>query len=172
MCVFVNNNDCHPTHITTNHRICTKDIELLLLCVKPYQLPREIHEIRLFVGHIVPSADKQAAASQLHDVVSQAEAPNADNFIMGDFNLCSLKEHLPTYQQYVTCPTRDKTCLDHCYGNIPGTFYSKALPGLGNLDHNMIKLIPAYKCRYERVKKLEEKCWTTTATVQRTIKKT
>ncbi|KAK0146666.1 hypothetical protein N1851_014005 [Merluccius polli] len=54
-------------------------------------------------------ADTQAAATLLHELVSQAEteAPDAANLIMGDFNLCSLKEHLPTYQQYVTCSTRD-----------------------------------------------------------------
>ncbi|KAK0143181.1 hypothetical protein N1851_018704 [Merluccius polli] len=113
-------------------------------------------------------ADTQAAATLLHELVSQAEteAPDAANFIMGDFNLCSLKEHLPTYQQYVTCSTRDNACLDLCYGNIQDAFYSKALPGLGNSDHNMIKLTPAYvpRLRREKVKKLEVKCWTATAT--------
>ncbi|KAK0143117.1 hypothetical protein N1851_018762 [Merluccius polli] len=113
-------------------------------------------------------ADTQAAATLLHELVSQAEteAPDAANFIMGDFNHCSLKEHLPTYQQYVTCSTRDKACLDLCYGNIQDAFYSKALPGLGNSDHNMIKLTPAYvpRLRREKVKKLEVKCWTATAT--------
>lgn len=168
MCVFVNNKYCYPAHITTKHKVCTKDIELLSLCLRPYHLPRKIHQIRLFLVYIAPSADTQATATLLHEVVSQAEteAPDAANFIMGDFNLCSLKELLPTYQQYVTCPTRDKACLDHCYGNIPDAFYAKALPGLGNSDHNMIKLSPTYvpRLRREKVRKIDVKCWTATAT--------
>ncbi|CAB1346254.1 unnamed protein product, partial [Coregonus sp. 'balchen'] len=49
-------------------------------------------------------------------------------------------EHLPSYQQYVTCPTQNKACLDLCYGNVPGNY-----PILGGLDHNMVQLIPVYK---------------------------
>uniref|UniRef100_A0A671TU97 Reverse transcriptase domain-containing protein n=1 Tax=Sparus aurata TaxID=8175 RepID=A0A671TU97_SPAAU len=168
VCVYINNKYCYPAHITVKHRVCTKDIELLALSLRPYHLPREIHQIRLFVVYIAPSADTQAAASMIHELVAQveAEAPDAPTFVMGDFNLCSLKEHLPTYQQYFTCPTRNTACLGQCYGNIQDAFYPKVLPGLGNSDPNMIKLMPAYvsRLRREKARKVEVKSWTVDAT--------
>ncbi|CAM4549296.1 unnamed protein product [Leuciscus chuanchicus] len=168
VCAFINNTYCNPGHITIKHLICTKDIELLALSLRPYHLPREIHQIRLFVVYIAPSADTLAAATMIHELITKAEeeAPDAANFVLGDFNSCSLKEHLPTYQQYVTCSTRNDACLDHCYGNIKDAFYSKALPGLGNSDHNMIKLTPIYvsRLRREKTKRVEVKCWTDVAT--------
>lgn len=148
-------------------QVCTRNIELLALSRRPHYLPREIHQIRIFVVYITPSADTQAAATVIHELLSQAEAeaPDAAKFITGDFKLCSLSEHLPTYQQYVTFPTRNEACLDHCYGNIQGAF-SKALCGLGSSDHKMVKLAPSYepRLRCEQAKRVEVKSWTTAAT--------
>ena len=109
VCVYINNKYCYPAHITVKHRVCTKDIELLALSLRSYHLPKEIHQIRLFVVYIAPSIDTQAAASMIQELVAQveAEAPDSATFVMGDLNLCSLKEHLPTYQQCVTCPTHN-----------------------------------------------------------------
>ncbi|KAG1960237.1 hypothetical protein F2P79_006189 [Pimephales promelas] len=70
----------------------------------------------------------QQATLNDHKLIHTGEMP---------FTCDRLKEHLPTYQQYVTCPTRDTACLDQCYGNIQDAFHSKALPGLGNSDNNM-----------------------------------
>ncbi|KAK0131095.1 hypothetical protein N1851_034215 [Merluccius polli] len=155
---------CHPNHITTKHRVCTKDIELISLCLRPHHLPREIHQIRLFVVYVAPSADTQAAATILHELVSQAEAeaPDAADFITGDFNLCSLKEHLPHTSNMSPVLLATKPA----WITATDAFYAKALPGLGNSDHNMIKLTSVYVPRLgrEKVKKVEVKCWTTTAT--------
>ncbi len=168
VCAFINNKYCYPLHITIKHQVCTKDIELLELCLRPYYLPREIHQIRLFIVYIAPSADTQAAAAIIHELVTQAEAeaPDAAKIILVDFNSCRLDEHLPTYQQYISCPTRNEACLDLCFGNTTDTFYAKALPGLGSSDHNMVRLVPAYEPRLwrEKAKRVEIKSWTTTAT--------
>ncbi|KAK0150847.1 hypothetical protein N1851_008046 [Merluccius polli] len=97
---------------------------------------------------------------------TEAKSPDAAKFILGDFNLCSLNELLPTYHQYVSCPTRGEACLDLCYGNIEKAYYAKALPGLGRSDHNMIWLIPAYQplIRREKVQTREVKCWSADST--------
>ena len=47
--VFVNEQFCNPSHITVKHKVCTKDIELLAIYMRPYYLPREIPQIQLFV---------------------------------------------------------------------------------------------------------------------------
>ena len=46
------------------------------------------------------------------------------------------------FKQYVTCATRGDKTLDQCYGNIPRTYKSVALPSVGGSDHNTIQLIP------------------------------
>ena len=81
-------------------------------------------------------------------------------------NLCSLSDCLPNYYQYVNCPTRHDACVDLCYGNIPGAYRVKALPGLWHSDHNMIQLTPLYKPRVRTlpVQKLNIKSWTNEAT--------
>ena len=74
----------------------------------------------VFVVYIPPSVDANRAADIIHDLVSQAETDSADaaKLNIGDFNMCSLSECLPTYYQYVNCSTRHDACLDLCYGNI------------------------------------------------------
>lgn len=114
--------------MTVRNKLCTKDIELLAVNLRPCYLPHEMNQLCIFI-------------------VAQAEAkfPDTAMFILGDFNLCSLTEQLPTYHQCVSCPTRDGACLDLCCGNTENAYCAKALPGLGKLDHNMIRLITVYR---------------------------
>lgn len=167
VCVFINNRYCNPAHITVKHKLCTKDIELLSVNLRPYYMPREIHQICLFIVYIAPSADIKEAGNIIHELVTltEAKAPDAAKLILGDFNLCCLAEILPVYHQYVSCPTREGACLDLCYGNLEKAYYATALPGLGKSDHNMIRLTPTYQplLRREKIKKKEVKCWTTDA---------
>ncbi|KAK0141283.1 hypothetical protein N1851_021726 [Merluccius polli] len=166
--MFINNKYCNPSQVTVRNRLCTKDIEILAVNLRPYYLPREINQVCIFIVYIAPSADTEEAGKIIHDLVAQTEAksPDAAKFILGDFNLCSLNELLPTYHQYVSCPTRDEACLDLCYGNIEKAYYAKALPGLGKSDHNMIRLIPSYQplIRREKVQTREVKCWSADST--------
>lgn len=57
VCAFVSEKYCHSSHITLKQKVCTKDIELLSIFLRPFYLPREIHQIRLFVVYIPPTAD-------------------------------------------------------------------------------------------------------------------
>lgn len=42
LCMFINNKYCSPSHVTVRNRLCTKDIELLAVNLRPYHLLREI----------------------------------------------------------------------------------------------------------------------------------
>ena len=57
-------------------------------------------------------------------------------------NLCSC---LPSFKQYVTCPTCQKKTLDLCYGNIPNAYKYVILPPNGTSDHDTVHLVPAYR---------------------------
>ena len=83
-------------------------------------------------------------------------------FIVGDFNHCDLHKALPSFRQFVTCPTRVKNTTDLCYGNIPRAYKSVSLPLVGKSDHNSIHLIPAYRPKIETdpIVKKSVKVWT------------
>ena len=72
-----------------------------------------------------------------------------------------LRPYLATYEQYVTCPTRQDKIIDLCDGNIPRAFRSFALPPIRNSDHNTVHLVPAYRPRVktERVVKKHMRVW-------------
>ena len=66
-------------------------------------------------------------------------------FILGDFNSCDLSLHLPTLQQYITCPTCLNRTIDLCYGNIKNAYRPVCRPPLGQSDHNVVHLLPKYR---------------------------
>lgn len=61
--------------------------------------------------------------------------PRQDNerpvFILGDFNACNLKTHLPHQQRYVGCPACLIQTLDPCYRNITDAYKAVWQPPLG-----------------------------------------
>ncbi len=42
VCAYINKY-CNPAHVTAKHKICTEDIELLVVNLRPYNLPHEIN---------------------------------------------------------------------------------------------------------------------------------
>ncbi|GFR93175.1 tyrosine-protein kinase receptor [Elysia marginata] len=63
-----------------------------------------------------------------------------DGFLKVDFQYI-----LPTFHQYITCPTRNNKTIDLCYGNVEEGYKSTALPPLGSSDHCMVQLTPKYR---------------------------
>jgi hypothetical protein len=114
--------------------------------LRPRYLPREFGQIFVTVIYTPPHANAARAATQIADVVRELQmiSPDAPNFVAGDFNDCDLRKCLPSFQQYVTLPTRKDKTIDRVYGNIPNAFRSFSLPPVGNSDHNSVQLVPAY----------------------------
>lgn len=112
VCVMINVRWCKTTVV--RKKICTKDIELLSVSMRPSYLPREFPQIFLTVVYIHPRADINNAADIIFNVTQELDkiSPDAPKFIMGDFNNCTLKKILTTYSQYVTCPTRKDKIID------------------------------------------------------------
>lgn len=160
--MYVNKQYCSA--VTVRERICTSNIELLTVSLRPFYLPREFPQIFMTVVYIHPKADAVSAASTIFEVVQklQSISPEAPSLLLGDFNHVSLKKTLPHYYQYVTCPTRRNKALDLCYGTVKDAFKSLPLPPLGSADHNCVFLLPTYRTvlRREKVQTKDVKVWT------------
>ena len=102
----------------------------------------------------------KAIAAAVRDL--QLISADAPCFLVGDFNYCDLRKALPSFRQFVTCPTREKNSIDLCYGNVPRAYKSVSLPPMGKSDHNAIHLIPTYrpKIQTDPIVKKRVKVWT------------
>ncbi|CAJ1081508.1 uncharacterized protein LOC121656906 [Xyrichtys novacula] len=145
--VLVNNRWCHPGHVTVKERICSPDIELVAVGLRPYYLPREFTSVIAITAYIPPSGNAEAACDAIHNVTAglQTQHPGAFIIITGDFNHVSLSSTLPTFYQFVTCTTRENKTLDLLYANVKDAYSATALPPLGKSDHNLVLLSPLYK---------------------------
>ena len=133
--LYVSERWCNPGHVTMKERFCSPDIELLAVGIRPYYLPREFTSAIVIAVYIPPSADAAAASDVIHATASklQTQHPNAFMAITGDFNHASLDKVLPTFYQYVDCPTRDNKTLDLLYANVKDAYSATALPPLADL---------------------------------------
>lgn len=162
VCLYVNQRYCK--NVLVRESLCTKDVELLSVSLRPPYLPREFPQIFVTVVYIHPRANADKAAESILQVTQKLQgiSPEAPVFVLGDFNHCSLKKCLRDFHQYVTCPTRQKKSLDLCYGSIKDAYKALPLPPLGGADHNCVQLIPSYRTALRRGKTLIKhvKNWT------------
>lgn len=163
VCIYVNESWCNAKSITVREKLCTRDVELLSVSLRPAYLPREFPQIFITVVYIHPKANETSACEQILRVVQKLQliSPDAPNLILGDMNHCSLKKTLRDFHQYVTCPTRQNKILDMCYGNVKDAYKSVPLPPLGASDHNCVHLFPVYRTALKRgkVQSIQIKNW-------------
>lgn len=162
VCFYINERYCNI--ITVREKICTADIELLSISLRPFYLPREFQQLFYTLVYIHPRANAAAAAQLIADTTHKLDeiCPDAPKFILGDFNHCDLSRTMRTYEQYVTCATTQKmTSIDLCYGSVGGAYSSVPMPSLGASYHNSVYLVPVYKPSFRRVEHEERtvKVW-------------
>lgn len=100
VCLYVNNRWAKAVII--REKMCTADIELLTVSIRPFYLPREFQQVFVSVVYIHPKSDVQKATEIISQVVQwyQLRSPDAPHFIMGDFNKCSM-EGVLNFPQYI-----------------------------------------------------------------------
>ena len=178
VCLYVSEKFCDRANVTVKQRMCTPELELISVSLRPTYLPREFGRIFVTVFYAAVSLSSMplfttrplrhcllcrcttVVYAAVYDSTSAARAGKAiaaavrdlqlmsadvPCFVVGDFNHCDLRKALPSFRQFVTCPTREKNTTDLCYGNVPRAYKSVSLPPVGKSDHNAIHLIPAYK---------------------------
>ena len=145
VCFYINDRWC--TNIKVHQNICTPNLEMLTVSLRPHYLPREFPTVVTTCVYIPPNANTNTASELVAREANSmlATYPGAPVLIMGDYNRCRLDTVLPLFHQYVDTPTRKDNILDLCYGNIAEAFRSRSYPPLGLADHNMICLLPVYK---------------------------
>lgn len=79
----------------------------------------------------------------------RAQYPVAYIAISGDFNHVTL-DTLPSFFQYVNCPTQQNKTFDLLYANMEGAYTAIPLPPLGRSDHNLVFLQPLYTPHVQR----------------------
>lgn len=135
VCLFVNRRYCNT--VVIREKLCTPDIELLSVSLRPHYLPCEFQQLFFTLVYIHPRANAAAAAQLIVDVTHRLNSicPDAPKFILGDFNHCTLTKSLKTYEQYVSCATtiRNST-IDLCYGSVSSAYKSLPMPSLGLLS--------------------------------------
>ena len=77
--MIVNDSWCNSGHMTVKEQVCSKDIALLAVSMRPYYLPREFTQVIVFAVYIPPSAKADAACDIIHLVTSslQTQHPHA-----------------------------------------------------------------------------------------------
>jgi hypothetical protein len=163
VCFYVNERYCNT--VVVREKVCTPDIELLSISLRPHYLPREFPQLFFTLVYIHPRANANTASQLIADVTHRLDtiSPDAPKFILGDFNHCKLKKVMKNYEQYVTCATTIKnTTLDLCFGTVPQAYKSRALPSFGVSYHNAVLLAPVYRPVCERVERVVKtvKQWT------------
>ena len=151
--IYVNKQYCPATAVTLRDKVCTKDVELLSITLRPYYLPREFGQVFVTVVYTAPCVNVNTAADVISNITHAHEnkAPDDPKLILGDFNKCRLKDTLPNYHQYVMCTTHNKgNTLDLCYGNIRDAYKVSCDAGLGRSDHYTLHLLPRYKSQLRR----------------------
>jgi hypothetical protein len=121
---------CRSESVVVREQLCTPDIELLCVSLRPFYLPREFLQLFFTVVYIHPQANIAKASETIFHLSQKLESlsPDAPKFFLGYFNNCSLRKNLRTYYQYVSCNTRKNKTLDLCYGSIKGAYSASSLP--------------------------------------------
>ncbi len=157
MCFFINKKWCDPRNISILSRSCSPHLEHLSIICRPFYLPREFSSIVVSAVYISPQADTSLALSILHDkLIGYINKHPGAAFIAGDFNKANLKKVMPNFHQHISCPTRGRNTLDHCYTQFKNAYKAHSLPAFGKSDHAAIFLTPEYKQRIVQVPPVEK----------------
>jgi len=142
--LYVHNNFCENTHIID--KICVPDIEMLILNMRPFFLPREFTNIFFVALYIPPGIRGGNVNNLVEDEIAKllTAKPNSIIIIAGDVNKYQLHSALPSFTQYVNAPTRQDSFLDHFYCNVKNAYSCKTINAIGNSDHLAICMKPTY----------------------------
>lgn len=99
VCIYVNQRWCRS--VILRESVCTPDIELLSISLRPFYLPREFPQMFISVVYIHPKANVDNASDILCKVVHRLQiiSSEAPNIVMGDFNHCKMKTSLTHFEQ-------------------------------------------------------------------------
>ncbi|XP_036944052.1 uncharacterized protein LOC119013532 [Acanthopagrus latus] len=81
LALYVSERWCNPGHVTVKERLCTPDIELLAVGMRPYYLPREFMSTIVIAVYIPPSADAALACEVISSTAAKLQTDHPDAFM-------------------------------------------------------------------------------------------
>lgn len=92
VCLYVNERWCKT--VAVREHLCTKDIEMLTVSLRPHDLPREFPQIFVAAVYIHPKANVKSDTEHIKKsfMKYQLLSPDALIFIMGHLNNCVLEK--------------------------------------------------------------------------------
>lgn len=125
-------------HITIKERICSPDAELFALGLRPFYLPREFSHVVMVTVYIPPSPNPTSVCDAIYSPIVQLQTqhPSAFIAILGDFNHVSMDKTVPSFTQFVNCPTREERILDLLYANVNDAYSSSPFSPLGRSEES------------------------------------
>ncbi|PIK46347.1 hypothetical protein BSL78_16796 [Apostichopus japonicus] len=127
VCLYVNENWCHPNHATIKHHSCSTNVEILTVSLRPYYLPREFSHVIVCTVYVPHRSAAKLAALELCDVIHELETAS------------------PTHYS-------SSMGISIIVASGKDAYNSIQLPALGNADHNLINLLPKYRPIVQRQK--------------------
>ncbi|KAK0141137.1 hypothetical protein N1851_021878 [Merluccius polli] len=133
VCFYVNQAYCNT--VVIREKICTTDMELLSISLRPFYLPREFQQF--------PSARR-------HLSLSLCNLKKA----LGTYE-----------QYVTCPTTHKNTILDLCYGSVSGAYKSLPMTSFGASYHSSVYLMPVYKRSFRCLEQEERtvKIWSETS---------
>ena len=108
VCLYVSEKFCDRANVTVKQRMCTPELELTSVSLRPRYLPREFG--RIFVTVVYAAFYNSTSAARAGKAITAAvrdlQLISADAlcFIVGDFNHCDLHKTLPSLQTVCDLP--------------------------------------------------------------------
>ena len=77
--MFVSEKWCHRINMSVKHKVCTPNVELLTVSVRPYYIPREFSRVLITTVYVPPSANAKDTANAIssHVIDLETSAPDA-----------------------------------------------------------------------------------------------
>ena len=141
VCTYINNEWCHRNNIHQVKKEASKDVELLTLSLRPFQLPREFTNVYVTTIYTPPDSNVENANNIIKKHVNDlmTKSPDCINILTGDFN--NYRDiNIPGLLQYVNCLTRGNATLDFFFVMSR----TLILVPIGRSDHTMLQSLPKY----------------------------
>ena len=152
-------NERWANNISIKDNLCTPDVELLSVSVRPFYLPREFSNIFITIIYSPPDANKEVVMNTVHEHVNKMtdSKPDALHLLFGDMNNCGtvIGNVLNGFQQCVDCCTRNTATLDLFFCNVKNCYKCYQMPPLKSSDHVMLRMLPIYKPKLKQTKPTE-----------------
>lgn len=152
LAIYINNRWCNPGHVTVKETVCCKDVELLVVSLRPFYVLRDFSYVIIICTYVPPRTLPDTACDFIRSTIARLQTQHTDAFfaIFGDFNHVTLNSTLTDFYQYVDCTTRKNRTTDLMYANVSDAYSATPLPPLGKSDHNLVYLQPKYRPLVQR----------------------